>query len=66
MDNIDRFLDLKEVKQITGLSRSSIYSYVQKATFPKSVLIGKRKVGWIKAEVDAWVAAKISAARTNH
>lgn len=63
MDNNTRLLDLKEVKQITRLSRSSIYSYIKKARFPKAVKIGERKVGWIKAEIDAWMAEKIAVAR---
>jgi len=65
MDTNDRFLSLKEVKEITGFSRSSIYSYIQQSRFPKAILIGSRKVAWMKTEIDAWVAEKIATRRTS-
>lgn len=45
----------------TGLSRSTIYDKVQKKQFPEPVKIGERAVGWVEAEVDAWVKGRISA-----
>lgn len=54
-------LRLPEVKQKTGQSRSTIYDKVQRGDFPAPVKIGERAVGWVEAEVDAWVKARIEA-----
>lgn len=47
-------LRLPAVKTRTGLSRSTIYERVQQNRFPKPVKLGKRAVGWVEEEVDAW------------
>jgi prophage regulatory protein len=46
-------LKLKEVQKITGLSRSSIYSYIEKGVFPIQVKLGQRSVAWIDQEIIA-------------
>ena len=33
-------------------------------TFPKSIQINKRVVGWLEHELDAWLGQKASATRT--
>jgi prophage regulatory protein len=50
---------LKEVKEYTGLGRSSIYKYMNEGEFPKSVSLGERAVGWIAEEVEEWLQNKI-------
>jgi prophage regulatory protein len=55
------FLKLKDVQKITGLSRSSIYAYIDKGLFPIQVKLGQRSVAWINEEVTAWVESRISA-----
>ena len=44
-------LRLPEVKRSTGLSRSTIYLRIAEGTFPKSVSLGGRAVGWLEAEI---------------
>lgn len=51
----DRFLRLAEVKQRTGLSRSTIYLNISKGTFPKNVNLGSRAVAWLESEIEAWM-----------
>ena len=53
-----RLVRLSAVKEITGLSRSTIYA---DPTFPKSVKIGDRAVAWVEDEILAWVDARIEA-----
>lgn len=62
----------KQVEAQTGLSRSSIYAKLREnpkrprdfdPTFPKPVSIGAKSVGWIEAEIDAWLAAQIDKSR---
>ena len=55
----DKLLRLPEVKNRTGLSRSTIYNRIADGTFPKSVSLGQRAVGWIEAEVDEWIKSRI-------
>lgn len=55
----DRILRLKEVMQLTGLSRSTIYAEIAKSNFPKQVpLTGARSVGWLESELVRWVDAR--------
>ena len=56
-------LRLPMVKARTGLSRSTIYHRVSCGTFPAPVPLGGRAVGWIEAEVHAWVTARIAQRR---
>ena len=48
-------LRLPAVKARTGLSRSTIYLRVSQGAFPAPVSLGGRAVGWIEAEVNAWL-----------
>jgi len=54
-----RIIRLKDVIETTGLSRSTIYSYIEQGSFPKSVSLGGRCVGWVESEITEWVAARI-------
>ena len=62
----------KQVEARTGLSRSSIYARLRHnpkrpgdydPTFPKPVAVGAKAVGWIEAEVEAWISAQIQKSR---
>lgn len=60
-----RLIRLKEVMSITGLSRSSIYRYIDEGRFPESVAVGVRSVAWIDTEVSRWVASRIDSRDNN-
>lgn len=62
----------KQVEARTGLSRSTIYAKLRgnpkrpsdfDPTFPKPVAIGVRAVGWVEAEIEAWLAAQVQKSR---
>lgn len=55
---------LPEVKAICGLSRSSIYLLIREGRFPPSVAITGRARGWVRQEVENWVAHRIRASRS--
>ena len=55
-----RILRRKEVEEITGLSRSSIYLRIQRGTFPAPIKLGARAVGWLEQEIEAWLEARVS------
>jgi len=54
-----RIIRLKEVIDSTGLARSTIYKYIGEGTFPKTVSLGDRCVGWVESEVHEWILARI-------
>jgi prophage regulatory protein len=56
-------LRLPAVKTRTGLSRSTIYLRVAEGRFPKPISLGARAVGWVDAEVEAWLAGQIEESR---
>lgn len=51
-----KLLRLAAVKNITGLSRSTIYADPE---FPKPVKIGPRAVAWVEDEIRGWVNDRI-------
>ena len=59
-------LRLPTVKARTGLSRSTIYHRVSCGTFPAPVPLGGRAVGWIEAEMHAWLTARIAQTPADH
>ena len=50
-----RVLRLAEVKEKTGLARSTIYKYVDMGMFPRPIYLGGRAVAWIDSEVHEWL-----------
>ncbi len=60
---IHSILRLPLVKSRTGLSRSSIYLGIAQGTFPKQISLGKRTVGWVESEIEAWVSDQIERSR---
>ncbi|MNF63729.1 Prophage CP4-57 regulatory protein (AlpA) [compost metagenome] len=55
-----KILRLKDVIDITGLSRSTLYLYIAEGRFPKPVSLGDRCVGWVESEVHDWILARIA------
>jgi prophage regulatory protein len=51
------------VKKQIGLSRSTIYQLMNDGTFPKSVSLGPRAIGWLASEIDEWIEARVAASR---
>ena len=57
-------LRLPAVKTRTGLSRSTIYLQIADGTFPKPISLGLRAVGWLETDIEAWLAARVEASRS--
>lgn len=58
-----KFLKLPEVMELTTLSRSSIYAFIQNKKFPEPVQLGARAVGWLESEVNEWIEERVIASR---
>ena len=52
-----------QVEARTGLSRSTLYQYIQDGLFPRPVSLGARAVGWLESDVTAWITARTRVAR---
>jgi prophage regulatory protein len=58
-----RLLRLDAVENLTGLRKSSIYTYMANKThgFPGPLRIGARAVAWRESDVLAWIAGRTEA-----
>jgi len=65
-DPNERALRLRQVSQLTGLSRSMIYQMQADGRFPQRIKLGERAVGWLESEVRDWLATRIALSRFRH
>ena len=61
MFTYSEFLRLPQVKELTCLSKSSIYRLMEQGDFPKQVALGARSVVWVRADIEDWCAQKVNA-----
>jgi len=54
-----KILRLPEVQMTCGMSRSSIYAGMKNGTFPKTIRLGTRMVGWTQKDIDDWIESKL-------
>jgi prophage regulatory protein len=59
----NKILRLPAVKTKTGLSRSTIYARVSQGTFPSALSLGPNTVGWLEADIEAWIDKQIANSR---
>lgn len=58
-----RLLRFGEVRQRTGLSRSTIWRMERSGVFPRRIKVSVNVVAWREDEVSEWIASKIHGAR---
>lgn len=51
-------IKIKEVTQMTSLSRSTIYARMNQQDFPQSIQLSTRAVAWARKEIENWVITK--------
>lgn len=62
-----RILRINEVMAMLGISRSTIYDWMDvkstryDANFPKRIKLGQKSVGWVESQLVEWLQIKISA-----
>lgn len=54
-----KLLRLPQVMEITGLRKTKIYELNAERAFPRRVRITAHSVGWVEAEVQAWLAQRV-------
>ncbi len=60
---VRRFLRIRQVEDLTGKRKSSIYADIAKGVFPAPVPLGEGRnspVGWPEDEIAAWQASRIA------
>mgnify|MGYP000853844023 CR=1 FL=1 len=63
---ITQIINIKQVTELTGLSRSTIYEMINPksdyydVTFPKRVNLTTNRVGWVASEVNDWIESRIA------
>ena len=58
-----KIVRLRAAKDWTGLSRSTIYAMMKSGTFPKSLSLGARAIGWLESDIQAWIDTRISTSK---
>jgi prophage regulatory protein len=56
-------LTLRQVRERTGLSRSSVYDWSRAGKFPAPVRLSPRAIRWHADQVSAWIAALPTASK---
>jgi prophage regulatory protein len=56
-------LRLPQVISEVGLSRSAIYQRITEDSFPKSINLGGRAVGWLASDIQGWIKSRLAATR---
>ena len=54
----ERLLRRRQVEEITGMSRSSIYRLMREGKFPRPVRIGPAAVRWRARDITAWMESR--------
>ncbi|TQQ31138.1 AlpA family transcriptional regulator [Vibrio cholerae] len=54
-----RLIRFREVLAMTGLSRSSMYRFIEENQFPTQVQLGGRAVAWVESEVQEWITQRV-------
>ncbi len=55
---MDRLLRRRQVEEVTGLTRSSIYRLMQTGQFPRPVRVGPAAVRWRVSDITAWLESR--------
>ena len=53
---MDQILRRQEVEALFGISRSTIYQSMSEGRFPRPIKLGRRAVGWSKADLEQWLS----------
>lgn len=54
-----KLIRIKEVQELTGISKPYIYALANKGLFPKPVKLSARSSAWVSTEVLEWIENRI-------
>ena len=58
-----QILRIKQVIDLTGLSRSTIYQLMAKGLFPRPVQMALRTSGWLLSEINDYICDRVASSR---
>lgn len=61
---VEKHLRLPAVIDVTGMSRSTIYEYMNKGEFPRPVRLTARAVAWPESVISDWLAERATPEKT--
>ena len=59
-----KILRLKEVNEVTGVCRATMYLMRKAGKFPQPIHISPRSVGWLEEDINQWIAERKAAGYT--
>lgn len=60
-DNTPALVSLNEACKLTSLSRTMLNRYRTEGRFPVAVVLGERRIAFVRSEVTEWIQTKIAA-----
>lgn len=55
---MQKILRKKEVREITGLSDTTLWRLERASKFPRRLRLGASAIGWLQEEVEGWIEEK--------
>lgn len=59
-----KILRLPDVMERTGLPKSTVYLRISEGTFPTSIALGYRTVGWLESDIEDWISNRVLLSRS--
>jgi prophage regulatory protein len=56
--HLDRFLPVREVLRVLGVSKTTLYDMMTDGEFPRGIRIAKKRVGWRESVVKRWMDSR--------
>ena len=53
-------IKIKEVMEMTGVSRGFIYIHKKNGDFPEPIHLSTRSIAWVRSSVEQWILDKIN------
>lgn len=63
IDDRTRLLRLKEVIDVVGMKRSTIYERIRMGSFPSPIRLGARAVAWLNTDIQEWIIERALGSR---
>lgn len=54
---------MRQVQEVTGLSKSTIYLFIRQGKFKKPIRLGQNSVGWLQSDIEEFINARIQVSR---
>ena len=58
-----KFISMRQLKDLVGLSKTTIYKRISTGAFPRAVPLGPKRVVFIETEIEAWMRNQIRVGR---